>query len=150
MEVRLGDVVAAIGGKYESPNEYKYKTSADGRWHAEQFARQGHDLDSQAGLLSSGPGPTDQHAGKWYRAAHVQISSTSRYGGFRRIRTACGVYRGARTGRGNVVGSWGGSGNIDKENQITFKDAPPGRDPRCADIRTRPPIRTVASRSRLI
>jgi hypothetical protein len=28
---------------------------------------------------------------------------------------------------GNVVGSWGGSGNIDKDNKISFNDAPPGR-----------------------
>jgi len=28
---------------------------------------------------------------------------------------------------GSVVGSWGGSGNIDAANQITFKNIPPGR-----------------------
>jgi hypothetical protein len=28
---------------------------------------------------------------------------------------------------GERIGSWGGSGNIDAKNQITFKDVPPGR-----------------------
>jgi hypothetical protein len=28
---------------------------------------------------------------------------------------------------GSVVGSWGGSGNIDKANTITFKNVPPGK-----------------------
>jgi hypothetical protein len=28
---------------------------------------------------------------------------------------------------GEVVGSWGGSGNIDPKDQISFEDVPPGR-----------------------
>jgi hypothetical protein len=46
---------------------------------------------------------------------------------------------------GSKIGSWGGSGNIDAHNEITFSDFPPGRyvlrghpNPSRADEQTKP------------
>ena len=45
VEVRFNDVVPADGGRYESPDEYSFKTDAQGRFHPIKLPRgNGHRL----------------------------------------------------------------------------------------------------------
>lgn len=125
--VRLDDV-EHHGELYESPDEYKTTTDADGRFHFDQVpAATARVWVSKTGYCHSGLGPTITTPAKdvalTMKAAGV-INVTVDFGNAKRPK---GYIVELEPEGGNVVGSWGGSGNINKENKISFKDAPPGR-----------------------
>jgi protocatechuate 3,4-dioxygenase beta subunit len=128
VEVQIHDVASGVGGRYESPEDPSCRTDADGRFHWDRlpvgratiwahkrgYCRPGLGLpiatpakDIELSMLRSagvrvvvefaGPRPTGQYL--------VEIEPEG----------------------GSVIGSWGGSGQVDAANRIAFHEAPPGR-----------------------
>lgn len=148
VDVRIGDVVAAQGGRrYESPaGSYTARTDADGRFEATQLpVGKATFWPHKSGYCRPGLGEPVMIPGKdielrMIKAAHlvvtVDFGEQQRPGGY--------IVEMAPEG-GNKVGSYGGSGNIDARNQMTFDNVPPGRylidghpNPSSADQRTQP------------
>jgi hypothetical protein len=128
VEVRLGDVVPSGGGRYESPEEYRYKTDAQGRFHADKVPAGTasvwvHKTDyCRPGLGQPIKIPANDIALKMVRSARILV--TVDFAGAARPE---GYIVDIAPEGGNAVGTWGGSGNIDAGNQIMFRDVPPGR-----------------------
>lgn len=128
VEVRFGDVTVKQIGRYESPNEDNVKTDKDGRFRCEDLpAGTASIWVHKAGYVRPGLGkkitmPAKDVALEMLQSAKltvtVDFSATTPPGGY--------IVRIAPEG-GEVVGSWGGSGSIDPENKIDFKDIPPGK-----------------------
>ena len=126
--VRLGDVVCGGDGRYQSPQEYASKTDADGRFRLDQvpigsativLRKSGY---CRPGLGQPITAPAKDVALTMMKSAQVRV--TVDFAGKQRP----GDYIvEIRPEGGEVVGSWGGSGEIDAENQISFNDVPPGR-----------------------
>lgn len=128
VDVRIGDIEAKAVGGYDSPGEYKAKTDAEGRFRVEEIPPGKATIwVHKAGYVRPGLGPAIEMPARDVKlemqpAANlvvtIDFSATTRPGGY--------IVHIAPEG-GEKVGSWGGSGNIDAENQITFKNVPPGR-----------------------
>jgi hypothetical protein len=132
VEVRLDNVQpeSAPGGRgrYESPLEYTFTTDAEGRFRAEQVPRGTATIwVHKPGYCRPGLGlpiatPSDGVALQMIKSASLRV--TVDFAG--KERPAGYVVSIAPEG-GEVVGSYGGSGNIDAGNQMTFAIVPPGR-----------------------
>ncbi len=128
VNVRISDVQADGVGRYESPDDYEVKTDAEGRFRVEAIpAGKGSVWIHKAGYVRPGLGPSIEMPTKDVKlemkpsaslVVTIDFSATTRPGGY--------IVNIAPQG-GEKVGSWGGSGNIDVKNQITFRDVPPGR-----------------------
>jgi Carboxypeptidase regulatory-like domain len=128
VDVRLGDVVSNSGGGYESLFEYSFKTDAEGRFSTDQLpAGRATVWVHKAGYCRPGLGlkittPKTDVELTMTRSGRIRVTvdfgAKERPGGY--------IVRLAPEG-GERIGSYGGSGNIDAKNQITFEDVPPGR-----------------------
>jgi hypothetical protein len=153
VEVRIQDVTAADGSRYESPNGYTVKTDADGRFHTDQVpVGKGTVWIHKPGYCRPGLGPPIVMADigsvkptanvelKMTRSSQVQVTVD-----FSKTKRPQGYIVEITPEGGNKVGSWGGSGNINNKNQMAFNDVPPGRytihgqpNPGSANERTEP------------
>jgi hypothetical protein len=146
VEVRLHNVVAASGGRYESPSDYACRTDAKGSFQVEEVpAGKASIWVHKSGFCRPGLGesitiPTDSVTMRMMRAASVYIAVDFT----KKERPAAYIVNISPEG-GNKVGSFGGSGQIDANDHITFKDVPPGRyvlrgqpNPSSGDQRTEP------------
>jgi len=147
VEVRLQDVVPASGAsdRYESPVEYTAKTDAAGRFRAQVPAGKATIWIHKPGYCRPGLGPAiatpnDDVALQMQRSASVRVT-VDFTGKARPEEYVVSI----EPESGNAVGTFGGSGNIDAANQMTFKEAPPGRyvlrgqpNPSTGDQRTEP------------
>jgi hypothetical protein len=128
VEVRLGDVVPNGGGRYESPDEYRFKTDAQGRFHAALVPAGTatvwvHKTDyCRPGLGQPIKIPASDISVKMLRSARILV--TVDFAGAKRPEGY--IVQIAPEG-GNAIGTWGGSSNIDAGNQVMFRDVPPGR-----------------------
>jgi len=128
VDVRLGHVGPGAGGRYESPVGYKFKSDADGRFRVESapagkatiFIRKPGYNGPALGLAIEAP--KDDVEMRMTRSAGVRV--TVDFGG---KQPPAGYLVEMEPEGGNVVGSYGGSGQIDDKNQFAFKDVPPGR-----------------------
>jgi len=146
VEVRLHDVVPASGGRYESPDEYAFKTDIEGRFRAEQVPA------GKATIWLRKPGYCRPGLGQpvttpktdveliMIRAASLRV--TVDFAGKER---PPGYIVSIQPEGGEAVGTFGGSGNIDAKNQMAFDNVPPGRyllrgqpNPSSGDQRTEP------------
>jgi hypothetical protein len=128
VEVRLGNVVSKVDGRYESPHGYTSKTDDDGRFRFDQVPvgmaaiRLHKSSYCRPGLGQPITTPAKAVTLSMMKAAQVRVSvdfaGTSRPKGY--------IVQIEPEG-GSAVGTWGGSGNIDAKNQISFNDVPPGR-----------------------
>jgi hypothetical protein len=145
-EVRLQDVVSASGGRYESPLGYTARTDAEGLFRLERVpAGKAVIWVHKPGYCRPGLGlevttPKDDIALEMMRSASVRV--TVDFGGKER---PAGYIVQIQPEGGEAVGKFGGSGNIDAANQISYKDVPPGRyvlqgqpNPSSGDQRTEP------------
>jgi hypothetical protein len=145
-EVRLQDVVPESGGRYESPLEYKFKTDADGRFRAEQVpAGKATIWLSKPGYCRPGLGlpiatPKDDVELQMLKSAGVRVTVD-----FTGKERPDGYIVKIEPEGGEAIGKFGGSGNIDAGNQISFENLPPGRyalrgqpNPSSGDQRTEP------------
>jgi hypothetical protein len=128
VDVRLDNVQPESGARYESPLEYTVKTDAEGRFRAEQVPRGTATIWlHKPGYCRPGLGlpiatPNDDVALQMMKSASLRV--TVDFTG--KERPAGYMVRLAPEG-GQVIGSYGGSGNIDARNQMTFEIVPPGR-----------------------
>jgi hypothetical protein len=128
VEVRLDNVQPESGGRYESPREYTFKTSADGRFRAEHVPRGTATIwVHKPGYCRPGLGlpiasPRDDVALEMMKAASLRVTVD-----FTGKERPAGYMVSIAPEGGEVVGSYGGSGNIDARNQMTFAIVPPGR-----------------------
>jgi hypothetical protein len=127
-DVRLYDVTSAGDGRYESPREYKAKSDADGRFRVDQVPVGRVTVRThKSGYFQPGPGlplttPAEGIVISMELAASLRVTvdftGTQRPAGYAVIIEPEG---------GDKVGSYGGGGDIDEENQIRFENVPPGR-----------------------
>lgn len=125
--VRLSDVVAGDGEGYEAAHEYTCPTDADGRFHLDQVPvgkaaiwlhKSGY---CRPGLGQSITPPVKDVALSMIKAAEVRV--TVHFAGPR----PGGYIVEIKPEGGDAVGTWGGSGNINAQNQIVFQNVPPGK-----------------------
>jgi hypothetical protein len=128
VDVRLDNVATETGGRYESTLEYKTKSDADGRFHFEQVPvgsatiwlhKPGY---CRPGLGPSITTPKDDIALSMIQSAKLRV--TVDFAATTRPDTY--IVQIEPEG-GSTIGSWGGSGHIDADNQIAFAEIPPGR-----------------------
>jgi hypothetical protein len=126
--VRLGDLVAGDGGRYEMPTGDELQTDADGRFHSDQLPLgKGTVRVYKPGYVRPGLGqpielPSKDIALTMIKAAALKI--TVDFGATKRPE---GYIVNIAPEDGEGVGKWGGSGNINAENRIHFEQIPPGR-----------------------
>jgi hypothetical protein len=128
VEVRLQDVVSEPGGRYESPLGYTFKTDAEGRFLAERVPvgrttiwvhKPGY---CRPGLGLEATTPAEEVALQMLKAARARV--TVDFAGKER---PTGYIVSIEPEGGEGVGKFGGSGNIDTANRITYENVPPGR-----------------------
>lgn len=128
VEVRLDNVQPASGGSYEAPNDYKYRTDAEGRFKADQVpAGTASVWLHKPGYVRPGLGqpittPKVDVELQMMKAASVRV--TVDFTG--KVRPE-GYTVSIKPEGGEVIGSYGGSGTIDAKNQKVFEIVPPGR-----------------------
>jgi hypothetical protein len=128
VDVRLGNVQAASGGKYQSPSEYEFKTDAEGRFRAEPVPA------GTASIWVHKPGYYGPGLGHPVKSPEANVEIRMKRAGSVRVtvdfagkkRAGDYVVKISPEG-GDVVGSYGGSGNIDAKDQLNFAILPPGR-----------------------
>lgn len=129
VEVRLGDVLAKDDiSRYQSAQDYKTKTDAQGRFKFAEVPI------GTAEVWVTKPGYVHPGLGPKITVPADQVALTMRSSGTVRVtvdfedskRPAEYIVEIEAEG-GPVVGSWGGSAQIDADNRYTFKDLPPGR-----------------------
>lgn len=128
VEVRISDLDAKNGGRYDTGDDSKIKTDAAGRFRIEAVPLGTASVwVHKPGYVRPGLGPKfDTPASdlllKMLPSAtlkvRVDFSDTTRPEGY---------IVSIKPEGGEVVGSWGGGGNIDAEGQITFQNIPPGK-----------------------
>ncbi len=139
VEVRIQDVTASGGVRYESTGSYTLKTGADGRFRTEQIpVGQATIWVYKPGYCRPGLGlpiTTPKEDVKLTMIRSGRILVTVDFGAKGRPGQGTGgdrrpdgyIVRIAPEG-GEAVGKYGGSGNISSDkNQITFDNVPPGR-----------------------
>lgn len=128
VDVRLDNLQAATGGRYDTPNEATIKTGDDGRFvavgvpagkasiwiHKTGYVRPG------LGLPITIPASDLELTMKESAVAIVTVDFTGKT-------RPEGYMVSMKPEGGEVIGSYGGSGNINDKNQMTFANVPPGR-----------------------
>jgi hypothetical protein len=125
--VAIRDVVASDGREYESPDEFSAKTDAEGRFRIDQIpAGTGRVSLHKDGYVVPGLGrETQLPAGvalMMSRSSQLRVTVN-----FRNVKRDGEYVVMIEPEGGNKVGSWGGSGNINDDNLIEFKNVPSGR-----------------------
>jgi protocatechuate 3,4-dioxygenase beta subunit len=127
VEVRLSDV-ADKTGRYESPSDYKMRTDAEGKFKFDSVPIGSASVwIHKQGFVRPGLGPKITTPAKdvdltMYQSAQLVVTVA-----FAAVARDGGYIVNIEPEGGGGVGTWGGSGNIDDKNQITFKDVPPGK-----------------------
>jgi hypothetical protein len=128
VEVRLGDIATVGGTRYETAKEPTLKTDADGRFRSDQFPvgsatvwvhKPGY---CRPGLGQSISTPKEDIELTMARAGRIVVTVD-----FTGTERPAGYIVNLEPEGGNVVGSYGGSGNINEKNQMIFDNIPPGR-----------------------
>ena len=128
VDVRLDNVQPESGGRYESPLEYTVKTDAEGRFRAEQVpVGKATIWVHKPGYCRPGLGlpittPKDDVELQMMKSASVRVTVD-----FTGKERPDGYMVKIEPEGGEAVGTYGGSGNIDAKNQMTFENVPPGR-----------------------
>lgn len=128
VNVRLDNVVAGEDELYESPSGYETTTDAEGRFRLEQVPQGKASVwvrkpdYVRPGLGPSIETPAADIALQMVKAAKLVVTvafvDANRPAGYAVNLTPEG---------GNVIGSYGGGGDIDATGSITFENVPPGK-----------------------
>ncbi|SIO62596.1 hypothetical protein SAMN05444166_7093 [Singulisphaera sp. GP187] len=128
VDVRLDNVLPPTGGRYEAPGGYTFKTDTEGWFRAEPIPagsatvwlhKPGYCRPGRGLSITMPSADVDLQMMK-SSGVHVTVDFTGK------VRPD-GYMVSIKPEGGEVVGSYGGSGNIDVKNQITFESVPPGR-----------------------
>jgi hypothetical protein len=128
VSVRLDNVQPMSGGRYESPLEYTFKTDAEGRFQADAVPLGKATIRLyKAGYCRPGLGlpittPKGDVELQMMKSANVRVTVD-----FTGKERPDGYMVKIQPEGGDAVGKYGGSGNIDAKNQISYTDVPPGR-----------------------
>jgi hypothetical protein len=128
VQVRLDNVEPESGGRYESPVGYTFKTDAEGRFIFLQVPTGKATVRVQKpGYCRPGLGlpitmPKSDIELQMKKSSDLVV--TIDFTGKERPK---GYIVEMEPEGGNVIGSYGGSGNINEKNQMSFKNVPPGK-----------------------
>jgi hypothetical protein len=128
VDVRLDNIVTAGGGRYELAEEPTFKTDTEGRFRAEVVPIGKATLwVHKEGYCRPGLGhpivmPSRDIELRMQKSASIQIKID-----FGVVARTDGYIVEMKPEDGEAIGKWGGSGQIDAENRMVFKDVPPGR-----------------------
>jgi hypothetical protein len=144
--VRLDNVATESGFLYESPHDYTYTTDAEGRFRAEQVpAGKASIWLYKPGYCRPGLGPTITTPRDDVELQMIPSASIRATVDFAGTQQPGGYIVELHPESGDAVGTYGGSGNINAQNQIAFENVPPGRyvlrghpNPSSGDQRTEP------------
>ena len=128
VEVRIDDITTVTGAGYPSPRDTTLRTGADGRFRTDRLPV------GKATIWLSKPGYCRPGLGQPITTPKNDIALTMMKAGRIRVtvdfagkkRPAGYIVQLAPEG-GERIGSYGGSGNINAQNQIAFDNVPPGR-----------------------
>jgi hypothetical protein len=127
VNVRLIDFASGKEA-YQTANEFDSKTDTDGRFHFDEVpAATARVLVNKDGYCLPGLGPEIKVPAKDVAITmplSAQVRVTVDFAGTKRPKE---YMIEIEPEGGNVVGSWGGGSQIDKKNQATFSNVPPGR-----------------------
>jgi hypothetical protein len=128
VDVRVDSVVTEAGQRYEAPDGYRVKTDKDGRFRVDQIPiGKAMVWIHRSGYVRPGLGP---HIKMPDSAVELKMTRSARaivtvdFGENERPKGY--IIQMAPEG-GEKVGSYGGSGNINAKNEMTFDNVPPGR-----------------------
>jgi hypothetical protein len=128
VDVSFGNVVTSLGGGYDSAEESKVKTDKKGRFRTSSLpAGKATIWVHKPGYVRPGLGPAITMPSKDIKLEMTRSASVAVTVDFSKTKRPDGYIVNIEDENGGKVGSWGGSGNIDANNQITFKDMPPGK-----------------------
>jgi hypothetical protein len=128
VEVRLSDVVSSSGARYESPDEYSFKTGPDGRFRTDRVpVGRATVWLHKSGYCRPGLGQPITIPAKDVELRMMKSARLRVHVDFHGRDRPEGYIVEVEPERGAAVGMWGGSGNIDAQNQISFDNIPPGR-----------------------
>jgi hypothetical protein len=128
VEVRFANVVAKVIGRYEVLDESSVKTDANGRFRADQLPKGTATVwVTKPGYVRPGLGPNITTPTQDMKLEMVKSGSLEVSVDFSAATRPGGYVVQIEPEGGSVVGSWGGSGNIDAKDQISFKGMPPGK-----------------------
>ena len=146
VDVRIADIVPESAGRYETPAEPTCQTGADGRFRAELLpVGKGTIRLHKPGYCRPGLGlpitlPSHDVALQMIQSASLRVTVD-----FGKRERPPGYVVELEPAEGSAVGTYGGSGNINQANQMTYKNVPPGKyivhghpNPSSGDQRTRP------------
>ncbi|HLW64138.1 MAG TPA: carboxypeptidase-like regulatory domain-containing protein [Gemmataceae bacterium] len=127
-DVHLMDVVTSPGGRYETTNDYRVKTDAEGRFRMVQVpAGKANVWVHKPGYCRPGLGlpittPKEDIALTMMKSTQVIVTID-----FTGMKRPAGYMVSIAPVGGEKIGSYGGSGNINDKNQMTFDNVPPGK-----------------------
>ncbi len=128
VEVRIGDVATSAGGHYQSPLDYTYKTDKDGRFRGDMLPIGTASVwIHKPGYVRPGRGPKittpkEDIELKMTKSARLVVTVD-----FTAAERPQGYIVRLEPEGGDKIGSYGGTGNINAQNQMTFDNVPPGR-----------------------
>ena len=123
----MTDVETSVGGRYDSPVEYLAETDQNGDFElhgvpgGNAHVRVGKPGYCRIGLSPSVSVPASNLKMQLVEAAQLAVSVD-----FIDAERPKGYIVNMEPADGAGVGKWSGSGNIDGQNQIQFKNVPPG------------------------
>jgi hypothetical protein len=128
VEVRFANVVGKHVGRYSSPDEEGVRTDANGRFRANQLPVGTATIwVHKPGYVRPGLGPNITTPAKDVKLEMIRSASLEVNVDFSATTRPEGYIVHIEPEAGGGVGSWGGSGNLNAENQIKFEHIPPGK-----------------------
>jgi hypothetical protein len=128
VEVRFADVTAGTGGRYDAPLGTSVKTDADGRFRNDQLPV------GKATIWVHKPGYTRPGLGQAITTPKEDVELTMNQAGrivvtvdFTATQRPKAYLVSLSPIGGDAIGSYGGSGQINDKNQMTFDNVPPGK-----------------------
>ncbi len=128
VEVRIDNLDAKNGGRYDTGDESKIKTDANGRFRVEAVPLGTASVwVHKTGYVRPGLGPNIDTPASDVKL-EMQLSATLQVRvDFSSTKRPEGYLINMKPEGGEKIGSWGGSANIDADGQHTFEGVPPGK-----------------------
>jgi hypothetical protein len=127
VKVQLWNVGSNVVGRYESTHEYASQTGADGRFIIDQIPVGSAMIRlRKSGYSCPGLGQTITTPAKDVELDMIKSARLHITVDFAGADHPAGYMVEIKPEGGSAVGKWGGSGNIDANNQFSFEDVPPG------------------------
>ena len=128
VSVRLDDPVADPDEDYSATQSQAVETDADGKFSSDQIPRGRTTIwIYKEGYCRPGLGLPVKTPASDVKLTMVKSAKIEVVVDFSKSKPPQGYLVEIEPEGGSVVGSWGGSGNIDAANTITFQNVPPGR-----------------------